>query len=183
MAGPSAAVPEDHCRDAIIALTHNEVCKSGYLIHHCFLGYLQDVPEQVGIAPEIPDSCKAAPADRIAGLAAPERPAAGIRDDDADIFLGNRFYIRAEICCCLHRVRRKEDHHTVLNITLINARPDPDMAECHFREDERVFQDDVGRGVENGLNEAGILSVQLSQPHRPFGRSNINEFFSITFGF
>ena len=55
MAGPPAAVPEHDGRDAVVALAHHEVRKPGNLVHDRLLGDLQDVPEQIGIAPEVPD--------------------------------------------------------------------------------------------------------------------------------
>ena len=85
MPRPLRAVAEDDRRDTVVALAHDKVCKAGNLIHYCFFGYLEDMPEQIGIPAEVPNRTKPAPTDRVAGLSAPEGSAAGVSDDDPDI--------------------------------------------------------------------------------------------------
>ena len=72
MTSPWWTVAEDDSRDTIVALSHDKVCKAGNLIHNGFFGYLEHMPEQVGITPEIAYRTKTAPPDCIAGLPATE---------------------------------------------------------------------------------------------------------------
>ena len=69
---PFRAVAENNCGDTVVALSHNKVCKAGYLINYSFFGYLEHMPEQVGIATEVPYCIKTAPPDCISCLPAPE---------------------------------------------------------------------------------------------------------------
>ena len=54
MSRPCGDMPEDYRGHTIVALAHHEVGKPGNLVNNRFLGYLQDMPEEIGIAAEIP---------------------------------------------------------------------------------------------------------------------------------
>jgi hypothetical protein len=102
------------------------------------------VPKEIRVAPEIPDGGKSAPPDRVTGLSAPERSPAGIGDDHADIVACDLFYILSAFVSCCHRVRGQKDHHAIIDIALVYARPHTDMPKRELGEDERVLHDDIG---------------------------------------
>ena len=89
-----AAAGRDVCRrDAVVALSHDKVCKAGDFIDNSLLGYLKNMTKQVGIPAEVPYRTETAPSDCIPGLSPPERSPAGVGYDDPDIAAGKCFYI------------------------------------------------------------------------------------------
>src|SRR5208283_3326431 len=168
MPGPGLAVAEQYCRDAVVALPHDKVGKPRDLVHYRLFRDLEFMAEEVNIPPEIPDGRKPAPSDSVPGLPPPERAPAGIRDDHTNLFSGELPDLLPELRRRVHRVGRKEDHHAVIDITLVDARPYTDVAEREFGKDEGVFHDNILRGIEHGLDKTGIFLVELSKAQSPF---------------
>ena len=69
--------------------------------------------------------------------------------------------------CSAHRIWWQKDHHAVLNIALVNAGSDSNVAKREFREDEGVFHDNIFGCIKDGLDEPGVFAIQDCEPLRP----------------
>lgn len=75
----------------------------------------------------------------------------------------------------------EEDYHLVLNVALVDSGTDPDMAGRDFREDERVFEQDVGRGIQDRLDEPWVLPDPICYPDSPGCGCDVSEPFRVSF--
>ncbi len=120
--------------------------------------------EEVAISPEIPDCGDPAPSDRMTRLPPPKRPPARVCDDDRDIDTRDGSDRVCDLLCSAHRITGQEYQHPVLDVALVDTRSHPDVSAGHFREDERVLKQDIGRFVQDRLDETRIFPRHAGYP-------------------
>ena len=114
--------------------------------------------EEVVLAPKVTDRGHAGPADRVPGLAAPERAAAGVGHDHPDAGAGGIEEPPGEVGRRAHRVARKQYDLAALDVGLVDAGADPDVATRQDREHEWMLEQERLGLVEHGLDEAWVLA-------------------------
>jgi len=86
----------------------------------------------------------------------------------------------ADLIGCSHGIRGEEDHHLVLDIALVHSGTDPDVAGRDFREDERIFEENVGRSIQDRLDEPGVLPGPICNPDRPICGRDVSKPFCVS---
>ena len=180
---PGLAVAKDYGRDPVVALSHDKVGEPGDLVHDGLLSDLEDVTEKIGVASEVPDRGHAAPADGMSCLTPPKRSSTRVRDDDPDRPASVTSDGIPDLCSGGHRVGWKKDDHIVLDIALVHPGTDPNMSAGDFGEDERVFEEDIARCIQDRLDEPWVLPCSFSDANGPGSRNYISEPPGVSFRF
>ena len=132
VSGPASASGEFDCRDSGVALAHDEVGEGGDFIDDGFFGDFEFESEEVVVASEVTNGSHACPADGCSALSSAECSAAGIGDDDTDVFSGGCFYLVTEFCGVSHGVFGEDDDVFSFDVAVVNACSNPDVSAGDF---------------------------------------------------